>query len=128
LSLDPTMPGYSAVYYRDGGGDGVGRRFATYLNTLYSLRVERLSDTSARFSVLNSAGSVLAQNTRTLSSFPDPLFVAMGTLAVDATFDNLQVSGNVIPEPGSASLLLIGGAVMWLQRLKGRRETIAQHS
>ena len=122
LDIAPAYsPGYSAFYYYGGGfGNGVGKSFSVALDTLYSLRLERLTDTSVRYTVLDSANSIIAQNTRTLPSVTDPLYVAIGSVSVDATFDNLQLSGNIIlvPEPSVPLLLAVGvAAALWRKRV-----------
>ncbi len=119
LNINPSSPsGYAAMYFYGGGaGNGPARLFPVSLNTLYSLRLERLTDTSVRYTVLDSADSVIAQNTRTLPSFTDPLYVALGAAAVDATFDNLQLSGNIVPEPSALALLgLAAAAALWRRK------------
>jgi hypothetical protein len=116
LSINPAnYPGYAALYFYGGGyGNGPARLFSVPLNTLYSLRLERLTGTSVRYTVLNGANSVIAQDTRTLPSFTDPLYIALGAGSVDATFDNLQLSGNVIPEPSALALLALAAtAAIW---------------
>jgi len=118
LDITPaSIPGYSAAYFYGGGyGTGVAQSFPVALDTVYSLRLERLTDTSVRYTVLDSANSIIAQNTRTLPSFTSPLYVAIGSVSVDATFDNLQLSGNIIfvPEPSAALLLAVGvAAALW---------------
>jgi hypothetical protein len=113
LQINPSgPPGYAALYFYGGGyGNGPARLFTVSLNTLYYLRLERLTDTSVRYTVLDSADSVIAQDTRTLPSFTDPLYIALGAATVNATFDNLQLSGNIIiPEPSALLLLVVAAA------------------
>ncbi len=121
MSIDPSnYPGYSSMYFYGGGnGSGPFHSFPVPLNTLYSLRLERLTDTSVRYTVLDSANSVIAQDTRTLPSYTAPLYIALGAVSVDATFDNLQLSGNIIiiPEPSVPLLLAAAaGAALWRRR------------
>ena len=96
------------------------RLFPVTLNTTYSLRLERLSDTSVRYTALNSVGVVLGQITRTLPSYTDPLYVVLGAISVDATFDNLQLSGTVIPEPTTFTLLGLGSLALAVWRRRGQ--------
>jgi hypothetical protein len=114
MHINPLSPvGYTDMYYSGGGnGNGNYRTFAVPLNTLFSLRLERLTATSVRYSVLNSANSIIAQDTRILPSYTDPLYLALGDISVDATFDNLQLSGNIIPEPSASALLGLGAAAL----------------
>lgn len=94
------------------------RIFPVTLNTTYSLRLERLSDTVVRYTALDGPGlNVLGQVTRTLPSFTEPLYIALGARSVDATFDNLQLSGTIVPEPATFSFLSFGALAL----LAGRR-------
>jgi hypothetical protein len=82
------------------------RIFPVSLNTTYSLLLERLSDTQVRYTVMDGQGlNILGQVTRILPSYTEPLYVALGARSVDATFDNLQLFGTVVPEPTTFSLL-----------------------
>jgi hypothetical protein len=93
------------------------RQFPVSLNTTYSLRLERLSDTAVRYTVLNGQGlTILGQVTRTLPSYAEALHVALGVRSVNATFDNLQLSGTIIPEPATLSLLSLGSLVLVMGR------------
>lgn len=96
------------------------RTFPVALNTTYSLRLERLTDTQVRYTVLDGSGiSILGQVTRTLPSFTEPLYVAIGARSVDATFDNLQLLGTIVPEPGTVSLFGLGSLVLLVGRRRG---------
>jgi hypothetical protein len=108
------------MYFTGGGsGSGPARLFPVSLNTLYSLRLERLTDTSVRYTVLSDAGAVIAQVNRSLPSFTDALYIALGSVSVDTTFDNLLLPGNIVPEPAALLLLaLAAAAAIWRRTQK----------
>jgi hypothetical protein len=120
LDFGPFGSGFIANYYSGGGGNGNGHVYTTTLNTLYSLRLERLSDTGVRYTLYDSANSILYQYLRTLPSYTGPLYVAFGADSVDATFDNLQLSGNIVPEPSASALLgVAAAAALWRRKKTG---------
>jgi hypothetical protein len=93
------------------------RIFPVTLNTTYSLRLERLSDTQVRYTVLDGQGlNILGQLTRILPSYAESLHIAVGARSVDATFDNLQLFGTVVPEPTTFSLLSFCSLALWMGR------------
>jgi hypothetical protein len=113
--------GFTGSNYSNGSGTGDGFVLSTSLNTLYSLKIERLSDTSVYYAVLNSSNTILSQTTRVVPSYASPLFISIGGTAVNASFDNLTLTGNVVPEPASAALLLLAGGFSLTRRRRASR-------
>jgi hypothetical protein len=101
----------TGVYWQPPLSDGQigrGQHFYTYgqnpLERQFSLLLERISLTSARFSVFDDRGSVLAQYNETVGNIagrptPTDLFVALGGYG-SLSYDNLRLTG--VPEPAAA--------------------------
>ena len=94
------------------GGDGTAHgeflsHDALTINTIYMLQIDRLSQTTARFSVRSANGTELFGLTRTgLTNLPANLFVSIGNAGSSTTF--LSV---VVPETaGSAILMLLAAS------------------
>jgi hypothetical protein len=125
LGLGPYDDAFMAGYYHGGGGDAGGHVYSTALNTLYSIQLERLSDTSVRYTLYDSANTIIQQYLRTLPSYTGPLYIAFGADSIDATFDNLQLTGTIVPEPSASALLGTSVGLLILRhrtRREGRRQ------
>lgn len=84
------------------------------IGTTYVYQIERLSSTSARFSVfaddgVSPIGTPLVMN---FTNVPDDLYIAVATASADAIFDNVTI----VPEPVSCVLLAIGGCLLRRRR------------
>ena len=83
--------------------------------SVYTYRIERLTELSARFSVFDAMGHLLGEYTRTdLAGIPSDLFVSLGVMSASATFDNVRI----IPDP---SMAVPTGALVLLLRCRQQR-------
>jgi hypothetical protein len=105
-------PSFTGNYYASGAGTGNGSVFTPSLNHEYGLRIGRLTSTSIRHTLLDTNNSILRQLTRTVPANTDLLQIAIAATSIDATFDNVQLSGNYIPEPASAIVILSAAALL----------------
>lgn len=75
------------------------------VGSTYVYEIDRLSSTSAAFSVYDSDGTtLLGSTTVNFSNIQDDLYICLYTLQCDMTYDNVT-----IPEPATMGLLVLGG-------------------
>jgi hypothetical protein len=113
--------GFSSWYGGDGSSTGMIES-GTYTSTpgeMVKLEINRLSATTAAFSAFAADNTLLFTRTHTFSGMPSSLYVALFAYNLDATFDNVTLTGNyVVPEP---TLLAPLAAVTLLYRRPRRR-------
>ncbi|MFV0337886.1 MAG: PEP-CTERM sorting domain-containing protein [Chthoniobacterales bacterium] len=118
----------SSVYITDGTGN-LGKIAGINAGTTvhsFGIRLTMLSDTTAQLTASYDGSALTSSSTiTTATSLPNGLtFDQIGLMFVgnpavgDIYFDNVLVTTNVIPEPGSAMLALFGAAFLGYRRLR----------
>jgi hypothetical protein len=108
--------GYAWYFQGDGGGSASGSGFGLQpdtslaLNQTYVLRLDYLSPTTFQYRAFDANMNLLGSLTRVLPTYPEQLFITLGTEYANATFDDVTV-----PEPATA-LLPIGLMICGLTR------------
>lgn len=91
------------------------------LNTTLVYQIERISSTSAKFSVLDTLGNVQGtEATLNFSGINDNLKISLTTQSAGAVYDNVRVNV-AVPEPATAATAIVGlaGAVLVRRRRRG---------
>jgi hypothetical protein len=105
LSFSSGGPGFNAM--RGSGGSGNGQlfnpTFTPIVGTWYTLEIQRLSVSSAKFSAFAADGSSLGTTTLTIGGVPNDLFVSVG----GGGGGSLSVDNVAVPEPGC--VVIAGG-------------------
>jgi hypothetical protein len=91
------------------------------LGHAYLYQIERLSSTSALFSVWDTAGGQLLGTpvTMSFSGMPDALKLSLFAQSGGGSFDNAWI-GSPVPEPGAGALMLLGLGVSLRRRKRSR--------
>jgi hypothetical protein len=126
-NVDPETTGFFDDYSSGATNIASGSIAAISLNQPYTLRLDRLSNTSVEYQATNSLGQTIFSETETWPAFSGPVFVALGVDSINAKFNNLQLGGSFgdVPEPEIVVWLLPLTSMLLLGRRRVRLESLA---
>ena len=117
LQTDAGGNSVSAEVWHNGGGLGIIMlHHAQPIGTTYTYEIDRISSTSALFTITDNLGAV-ASMTLAFANTPDNLYIELvATPSVKVTFDNVAI----VPEPSTWALSVTSGILVLVNRRRKR--------